>query len=273
MIAPRRPVTGRLVFICALVGLASCSAAGLELPNYGFYGFAPRPDGALLAPGTSAERVSGIEGDTAVVAEGTVTLDTTRMGPEGGWILARRTPMLDGSQVEDSVWLDRWSLRTIATWRRDASGEYRMRLNRRAVQIERRGINGRTLTRNVLLQAEPYALAGIDLILSTLPLSSGYNGSLPMVLESTPDELQWMKFVVSRGESLVMMQRGSVSFRPTWLIVTELAGVTRRYWVAGDDRAVLRREEPAADGSTVRLVRGGKVPRVELAPVEALPLN
>lgn len=268
----RRTLAGRIVLCSLAVMLSACSAVGFELPNYGFYGFAPRPDGAILAPALSTERMIRAEGDTVTLAEGSVELDTVSWGRDQVWLLTRRMPIAGGTTIADSVWFDRWSLKTLATWRRDATGDLRMTINRRAVEIERRGLDGRVARRKVLLPAEPYAMTGIDLIIATLPLQAGYNGSLPIVLEHRPDEMRWMKFDVSRGEAMVSVNRGVVKFRPTWLVTTELDNVKRKYWVAGDDRTVMRREIPGPDGMRVRMVRGGRIPRVQLAPVEPLPL-
>lgn len=268
----RRPVSGRLAACCLSIALGACSAVGFELPNYGFYGFAPRPDGSVLAPVLSTEQMSRADGDTSVIAEGTVRLDTVPWGRDGAWLLTRKMTIPGGVGTQDSIWFDRWTLRTLATWRRDASGELRMRLNRRSVEIDRIDRNGRSARRRVLLPAEPYAMSGIDLVVATLPLQSGYTGSLPIVLEHRPDEMRWMNFDVTRGEAMVVVTRGVVRFRSTWIVATEIDNVRRKYWVAADDRTVLRREEPGADGSVLRFVRGGKIPRVQLAPVEALPL-
>jgi len=270
----RRPVSGSLVLCCLTAAVGACSAVGFELPNYGFYGFAPRPDGSVLVPALSTERMSRAEGDTALLGEGSVNLDTVPWGSEGAWLLTRSMPAVSGQPpVEDSVWFDRWSLRTLATWRKDGTGELRMRLNRRAVDIERIGLNGQKARRRVILSAEPYALAGIELVVATLQLQAGFTGSLPIVMESRPDEMRWMRFDVARGESMITVNRGVVRFKPTWVVTTVIDGVTRRYWIAGDDRTVLRREEPGPGGEPVSLVRGAKIPRVQLEPVERLPEN
>ncbi len=265
-------MAGRLV-VCALASLGcACSAVGFELPNYGFYGFAPRPDGAILSPALSTERMIRAVGDSSTLAEGSVELDSVSLRGNPAWLLTRRMPIPGGTTVEDSVWYDRWTLKTLATWRRDATGDLRMTINRREVEIERTGPEGRVARRKVLLPAEPYAMTGIDLIIATLPLQAGFNGTLPIVLEHRPDEMRWMKFDVSRGEAMVSVNRGVVKFRPTWLVTTELDQVQRKYWIAADDRSVMRRELPGPDGDRVRMVRGGRIPRVQLAPVEPLPL-
>lgn len=272
MIPSRRPISGSLALCCLVASIAGCSAVGFELPNYGFYGFAPRGDGSILAPALSTERMSRVQGDTATLAEGTFNLDTVPVGPEGAWVLTRSMPAAGGMPAtSDSVWLDRWSLRTIATWRRDASGEVRMKFNRREVDITRTRPNGSVVRRSVILTAEPYSLAGIDLVVATFPLQAGFTGSLPIVMESHPDDIRWMRFDVTRGESMVTVNRGVLRFKPTWIVTTVVDGVTRRYWVAADDRTVLRREEPGPAGDTLRMIRGTKIPRVQLEPVEQLP--
>lgn len=271
MTRPRRPKAGSLVLCCLAVLIGACSAVGLELPNYGFYGFAPRPDGALLQVGVAAERMIQVSGDSTELAEGTVQLDTVTWGGEGAWVVTHSMPGVDGADALDSVWLDRWSLRTLASWQRTPDGEVRMRINRRAVQVERRTIDGRNGRRRFLVAAEPYGLAGIEFVIAAMPLREGYAGSLPMVVYSRSGELQWMHFTVARGDATARPGRTGVTFTPTWLVTTELDGVTRRYWVDGNDRTVLKREEPGPDGGTVHLVRGRKTPRVQLAPVERLP--
>ncbi len=271
MTRQRRPCSASLVLCCLVIVSTACSAVGLELPNYGYYGFAPRPDGALLLPGSAVERMLRVNGDSTVLAEGTVRIDTVPWGLDGAWVVTRSMPGIDGADVLDSIWLDRWSLRTLASWRRTPDGEVRMRINRRAVQVERRTIDGQSGRQRFLLPAEPYGLAGIEFVIAAMPLSEGYVGSLPMVLDKHAGEMHWMRFTVARGEAMVAPTRAGATFKATWLVTTELDGVTRRFWVAGDDRTVLKREEPGPDGGSVQLVRGRRMPRVQLAPVERLP--
>lgn len=259
----------RLVLVVAMVPLLSgCSAMGLELPNYGFFGFAPRPDGAKLKSLTVAERAVTIIGDPpAVLGEASFQLDTVVVGGREAWLLTRTRSGTAVVPQSDSIWLDRWTLKPIATWGAFADGQIRMRFDRRAIQLERITARGRRARQRLLVDAEPYAEPGIELVMASMPLTENYNGSLPLVLTRQPDVLHWLRFRVAQR---VFLPGDNGSLRATWVIEGELDDVLRRYWVDSDDRTVVKWEEPGPDGQTVRWLRGRTMPRLRLFEVEKL---
>lgn len=126
------------MLLVALPVIAGCSAIGMELPNYGFYGFAPRPDGAKLRTMLAAEQAEGVVGNPPpVLGEATFTLDTVMIDGREAWLLTRSRSGKGVTTQVDSAWLDRWSLRPIMTWGSTPKGELRMKYDRRSVSRER----------------------------------------------------------------------------------------------------------------------------------------
>ena len=245
-----------------------CSVMGLELPNYGFYGFAPLPDGGKLKSLTVAEQAMAATGDPEkLIGEASFQLDTVNVGGRQAWLLTRIRSGVGVVQESDSVWLDRWTLKPIASWSKTSEGQIRMSYDRRAIVTERITNKGRRLTGHILLDAEPYAEPGIELVMATMPLSENYEGSLPLVLAHRPDELHWLRFRVAQK---VFMPGDNGSLRATWVLEGHVNEVVRRYWVDSDDRAVVKWEEVGPTGETVRWVRGRTQPRLRTFEVEKL---
>ena len=247
---------------------AGCSVMGLELPNYGYHSFAPLPDGGKLKSLTVAEQAMAAIGDPpALLGEASFQLDTVMVGARQAWLLTRTRSGTGVVQESDSVWLDRWTLKPISSWSRTASGQLRMGYDRRAISTERITNTGRRLTSHILLDAEPYAEPGIELVMATMPLREDYEGALPLVLALRPDELHWLRFRVAQK---VVMPGDNGTLRPTWVLESHVNDVVRRYWVDSDDRAVVKWEEVGPTGETVRWVRGRTMPRLRTFEVEKL---
>jgi hypothetical protein len=247
----------------------ACSAMGLELPNYGYYGFAPLPDGGKLKILTVAEQAitPGSE-PPKVLGEASFELDTIIMpGDKQAWLLTRTRSGVGVVQESDSVWLDRWTLKPIASWSKTAKGVIRIKYDRRLIVAERITANGRRYPSHILLDAEPYAEPGIELVMATMPLSENYEGALPLVLSGRPTELHWLRFRVAQK---VFMPGDNGSLRATWVLEGNVDDVIRRYWVDSDDRAVVKWEEVGPNGETVRWVRGRSQPRLRSFEVDKL---
>lgn len=259
----------RSLLAVALVPLfAGCSAMGLELPNYGFYGFAPRPDGAKLRSLTVAERAETVLGDPpTLLGEATFQLDTVMLAGHEAWLLTRSRSGPQVTQQSDSIWLDRWTLKPIATWGAYSDGHIRQSFDRRSVVTVRTSLKGGRSRGRLILDAEPYAESGIELVMATMPLSANYNGALPLVLTRRPSELRWLRFRVAQ---MVFLPGDNGALRSTWVVEGDLDGVLRRYWIDSDDRTVVKWEEPGANGTTVRWVRGRTIPRLKLFEVEKI---
>lgn len=241
---------------------------GLELPNYGFYGFAPRPDGAKLRSLTIAERAEEILGDPPKqLGEATFQLDTAIVGDKEAWLLTRTRTGAKVVEQTDSIWLERWTLKPIQTWGRYADGQIRQNFDRRAVVTEKINNKGRRSKSRLLLDAEAYAEPGIELVMATMPLTENYNGALPLVLTHRPEELHWLRFRVAQK---IFLPGDNGALRQTWVVEGDLDGVLRRYWIDSDDRYIVKWEEPGPDGSTVRWTRGRSMPRLRAFEVDRL---
>lgn len=265
---PRRHLRRLVLALATFPILTGCSAVGLELPNYGFYGFAPRPDGARLKQLTVAEKAVSIVGDPpAEFGEAAFQLDTVMVDGQEAWLLTRKRTGQSVLDRADSIWLDRWTLKPIATWGAFSDGQIRQYFNRRSVVTERISNKGRRMRARILLDAEPYAEPGIELVMATMPLSENYNGALPLVLTRRPTELHWLRFRVAQK---VFMPGENGSLRGTWVVEGDIDGVLRRYWVDVDDRTVVKWEEPGPDGSTMRWIRGRSMPRLKTFEVEPI---
>lgn len=262
----------RTAVVVASLLLGGCSAVGWELPNYGFYGFVPKPDGSRLRRTSAVERFVPIEADSASrSAEGLIAIDSTSYNGLPAWLLTRTHPGRPGSEVVDSVWLEFWELRTLASVRQADGERTKLRFDRRAVDIERIAPNGRVTRRRMLHEAESYGLLGIDLVLAGMPLGEGRGGALPVV---TPrgNEMRWFRYqVIAKDAEARPAAVGGVVFRVVWIVEVDFDGRRSRYWIADDDRSVLRREEALEREFAWRVTRERAVPLINVAPVDRLP--
>lgn len=243
----------------------------MELENYGYYGAAPIPDGRSLKPVNVIERLRLPQGsDTVDVREGEFRLDTVRLGRARPWVLTRRMADSQGRPVLDSVWLERYSLRTLSSWHSDADGQIRLRFDRRAVMSQFTNPAGRIRRGRVLHEAEPYALLGIDQVLATITFRIGMTGALPVVNERGL-QMQWLRYTALAQVPEPRAVGGGVLFRQIWVLNVELGGEKWRYWIDSDDRAVVRREMTDDNGQRLLVTRGAEVPSVQLFPTQPLP--
>lgn len=265
--ARRYPRRTALVLAFTLL-FAGCSAVGLELPNYGFYGFVPHPDGAMLKSLTMTERAEEITGNPPKpLGEATFQIDTVIVAGREAWLLTRSRSDANAVEQTDSIWLDRSTLKPIRTWGRRAEGEIRQAFDRRVVVTETTSPRGRRSKSRLLLDAEAYAEPGIELVMATIPLRENYDGALPLVLMSRVIELRWFRFRVV--QKVFLPGRDGV-LRSTWQIDGDLGGILRRYWIDADDRTVVKWEGPGPDGVMVRWVRGRPMPRLKSFDIERI---
>jgi hypothetical protein len=262
----------RSAVVAAFLLLGGCSAVGWELPNYGFYGFVPKPDGSRLRRTSAVERFVPISADSVGrTTEGLIAIDSTSYNGEPAWLVARTHPGRAGSEVVDSVWLEFWELRTLASVRHADGERVKLRFDRRAVDIERTAPNGKVTRRRVLHGAESYGLLGIDLVLAGMPLGEGRGGALPVV-SPRGNEMRWFRYqVIAKDAEARPAAVGGVVFRVVWIVEVDFDGRRSRYWIADDDRAVLRREEALERELAWRVTRERAVPLINVPPVDRLP--
>jgi hypothetical protein len=242
----------------------------LELENYAFYGSNPTPDGRRLEPFNVVERVQRIEGsDTVEVREAEFQVDTVRIDGERVWVASRRYRDASGTQIVDSVWMERWTLHTLKSVRRDAAGVTTLEFNRRQVRSVRVTPDGERQSWKGLHEAEPYSMVGIDLVLGALPLREGASGALPVV-DGRGRRMDWLRYSVTDRRPEARTVSGGFLFKPVYVVEVSFRGQTVRYWVDGEAKSVLRRQLAMAEGPPLLVVRGSPIPRLRMFPVEPL---
>lgn len=210
-------------------------------------------------------------------AEGDFRIDTVSYGGERVWVVTRIAAAADGTPVLDSVWMDRWTLRTIRSVQRNSDGVTTMVFNRRQVRTERVTPDGRKRGWRGMHDAEPYALVGIELAFGVLPLRVRATGAFPVVF-GMGDQLSWLSYEVVDVTQEPRTVTGGVIFRPVYQIQASLGRERINFWVDPEDRAVIRRSLQGPDDTRTLVLRTGNVPRVEQLPVvplatEQLPIE
>jgi hypothetical protein len=209
-------------------------------------------------------------GDTVDVAEGEMRVDTVRVEGQRAWLLTRSSVDLDGSPVRDSVWMDRFTLKTIRSVRRDSEGITRLAYNRRSVRSERITPDGKRLAWRGLHEGEPYGLMGIEIVIGAMPMRLRASGSLPVV-SGRGRYMDWLHYEVIEQTSEPRMISGGVIFEPVWLVQGRLGGRTLHFWVDPEARRVVRRSTVGPSGERLMIALAPAVPRIQLFPVDPLP--
>lgn len=267
-----RPLrTTRLALVSVTLLASGCTAVGWELQNYAFYGATPAPDGRRLTPSNVLEQMIQIDGtDSTVVREGEFQVDTVRQGGERIWVATRRMTDSLKRPVLDSVWLDRYELRTLSSFHQDGEGrQYRQSFNRRVVKTEIREPNGKVRRRQVMHQAAPYSRIGIELVVGALKWQRTAKGALPVV-SLDGQTMTWLDFEVIGQTTEPRRVPGGVSFEPIWVVRVKLDGEEARWWVDDVAHRVLRRSSPRPDGSQMLVALGRPIPRLALFDVAPL---
>ncbi|HRP07115.1 MAG TPA: hypothetical protein PLL69_01380 [Gemmatimonadales bacterium] len=202
-------------------------------------------------------------------SEGEFRIDTVRYRGERIWLVTRNATDVDRLPVIDSIWMDRYTLRTIRSVQRNRDGVTTMEFNRRQVRTERIMPDGRRRTWRGLHDAEPYALAGIELAFGVLPLRLRATGAFPVV-SGMGDQLQWLSYEVVDVTQEPRPATGGMVFRPVWLVEATLGRQRINFWIDPDERAVIRRSIQGANETRTLVMRSGNVPRVESLPVVPL---
>lgn len=230
----------------------------------------PTPDGSRLRVVNVTERVSRTtNGDTVEVAEGEFRIDTVRMNGERIWLATRKSVDERGLPVLDSIWLDRYTLRTIKSVQRDRNGVTELEFNKRALRSRRITPDGKREGWRGMHQAEPYGLLGIEIVLGAMPLRLGFAGTLP-VASGLGEQEQELRFEVVDHTQEPRHVAGGVTYRAVWLVQARLGRETLHFWVDPEERAVVRRTMPGPDDTHMVIARGPTVPRINTFPVEPL---
>lgn len=267
-----RPLrTSFLASLGATLLLTSCSAVGWELQNYSFYGSVPTADGRRLKPLKASEKTLRLDGtDSTLVAEADFEVDTVRVKGERYWVATKVVTDSAQRQVIDSVWLERYELRTVRSFHQAADGsQIRQAFDRRVVKTEMRDPEGRLRKRSLMHAAAPYSRTGLDLVLGALRWGPGVKGALPVVSRDGRD-MAWLEYEVVGQTSEARPAIGGLTFSNVWIVKTRLDGREGRMWIDDVDHTVIRRSEVRPDGSRLVMAMGAAVPRVALFAVEPI---
>lgn len=230
----------------------------------------PTPDGSRLRTFNVTELVSrATGGDTVEVAEGEFRLDTVTIDGGRHWLATRRSVDARGLPVLDSIWMDRYTLRTFRSVQRDRNGVTELVYNRRSIRSRRVRPDGRTEGWRGMHQAEPYGLLGIEIVLGAMPLRLGFTGTLP-IASGLGDQQQEFRFEVVDHTQEPRHVAGGVIYRAVWLVQANVGRETMHFWVDPEERAVVRRTMPGPDETRMVVARGNAVPRINTFPVEPL---
>lgn len=241
------------------------------MQNYSFYGSVPTADGRRLKPLKASERTLRLDGtDSTLVAEAEFEVDTVRVKGERYWVVTKVATDSLKRQVIDSVWLERYELRTVRSFHQDAKGnQVRQDFDRRVVKTEVRDSAGRVKRRSLMHEAAPYSRAGIDLVLGALRWGQGVKGALPVVSRDGLS-MAWLEYEVVGQTSEAKPAIGGMTFGNVWIVKTRLDGKEGRMWIDDVDHEVIRRSEVRPDGSRLVMAMGVAVPRVSLFAVEPI---
>lgn len=260
-----------LAVLGATLALTSCSAVGWELQNYAFYGSVPTADGRRLKPLKASEMTLRLDGiDSTLVSEADFELDTVRVKGERYWVATKVVTDSVKRPVIDSVWLERYELRTVRSFHQNADGsQVRQAFDRRVVKTETRDLAGRVVRRSLMHPAAPYSRTGIDLVLGALRWGPGVKGALPVVSRDGRD-MAWLEYEVVGQTSEAKPAIGGLTFGNVWIVKTRLDGKEARMWIDDVDHAVIRRSETRPDGTRLVIAMGAAVPKVSLFAVEPI---
>jgi hypothetical protein len=203
------------------------------------------------------------------MTEGEFRIDTARQAERRIWLVSRTAQDIEGRLIIDSLWMDRYTLRTIRSVRHSPEGRTELAFNRRSVKSERITPRGQRQTWRGLHDAEPYGLAGIEIVIGALPMRLGAAGALPIV-DGRGDKMRWLSFEVVEQTTDTRQAAGGIISKPVWLVQAQLDGAPMHFWVDPEERTVVRRSVPAEGNTRMLVMRGPPVPRVQLAPVERI---
>ncbi|HET9066372.1 MAG TPA: hypothetical protein VFN22_11185 [Gemmatimonadales bacterium] len=231
----------------------------------------PTADGRRLKPLKASEKTLRLEGtDSVLVAEAEFEIDTVRVKGERYWVATKVVTDSAHRQVIDSIWLERYELRSVRSFHQAADGsQIRQVFDRRVVKTETRDPDGRVKKQSLMHTAVPYSRTGVDLVLGALRWGPGVKGALPVVSRDGRD-LAWLEYEVVGQTSEAKPAIGGLTFGNVWIVKTRLDGREGRIWIDDVDHTVIRRSEVRPDGSRLVMAMGAAVPRVSLFAVEPL---
>jgi hypothetical protein len=153
----------------------------------------------------------------------------------------------------DSILLERSTLRPVTTTRWTPQGTYIATYNHRVVERVFKPLHGTARRSIETLDVEPYSALGIDLVVSSLPLSDGYHGVLPVAVDTAARGWSWLHFEVQRELSL--QERPDQKQKDMRVVDCDIGPDRTRLWIDMDGRSVRKIERLGPDNEVLSTVR------------------
>ena len=103
------------------------------------------------------------------------------------------------------------------------------------------------------LDVEPYSALGMELVVSSLPLSDGYHGVLPVAVDTAVRGWSWLHFDVQRELSL--QERPDQKQKDMRIVDCDIGTDRTRLWIDMDGRSVRRIERLGPDNEVLGTIR------------------
>lgn len=234
--------------VSLLGGLTACVPLGMSLPSDDP---PPEPAGSRIKATVgwlSTHRGESITG----TPDGSIAIDVVHIA--GRTLLQQvRRYRIGAAAYRDSILLDRSTLRPVTTWRWTPRGTYVTTYNHRVVERVFRPVRGSASRSIETLDVEPYSALGMELIVSSLPLSEGYHGVLPVAVDTAARGWSWLHFEVQRELSL--RERPDQIAKDMRIVDCDIGSERTRLWIDMDGRSVRRIERLAPDNEVLSTVR------------------
>lgn len=230
-----------------LAGLAACVPLGMSLPSDDP---PPEPAGSRIKP--SVGWLTTRRADAIGSPDGSITIEVVHQS--GRALLQQvRHYKIGEAAYGDSVLLDRSTLRPITTWRWTPGGTYVTNYNHRVVERIFRPVRGAQRRSIETLDIEPYSALGMELIVSSLPLSEGYHGVLPVAVDTAVRGWSWLHFEVQR--ELLLQERPDQKQKDMRVVDCDIGAARTRLWIDMEGRSVRRIEQLGPDNEVLSTVR------------------
>ena len=184
--------------------------------------------------------------------EGSISIDVVHMG--GRALLQQvRHYRIGDAAYGDSILLDRTTLRPVTTFRWTPKGTYQATYNHRVIERTFRPVRGSARRSTETLDVEPYSALGMELIVSSLPLTDGYHGVLPVAVDTAQRGWNWLHFEVQR--EIWLQERPDQKQRDMRVVDCDIGTDRTRLWIDMDGRSIRKIERLGPDNEVLGTIR------------------
>lgn len=234
--------------VSLLAGLSACVSLGMSLPSDDP---PPEPNGSRIK--ANVGWLSAQRGESATgTPDGSIAIEVVHIGGHALLQQVRHFAIGD-AMYGDSVLLDRSTLRPVTTWRWTPRGTYVANYNHRVIERVFRPLRGAPRRSIETLDVEPYSALGMELVVSSLPLSDGYHGLLPVAVDTAVRGWSWLRFEVQRELSL--QERPDQQPKDMRIVDCDIGSERARLWIDMNGRSVRRIERLSPDNEVLSTIR------------------